>query len=178
LTSDPAKQAQLEAFFRDNPDRRAESEAALFEMERSAMTLLEREDARGLFLPPEEIEPWLTVLERRWQDFEHQLGDPESDAAPDAAAREVIADFLWSLTAEMARAIFTPQRTAQLTEQLKDYRDRIHAAGDQRALSQTHGALLSLERETEPAENPFINALCFVSLRAVLHAKLGGAATG
>jgi hypothetical protein len=90
------------------------------------------------------------------------------DGEPTPAAARAAADILVSLSHEMARAIFTSERVNQLVEVLKAYRRKLLAASEKQAAAYTQGAIMMLERETGPAENPFLSMICFVSLRAMM----------
>ena len=63
------------------------------------------------------------------------------------------------------QSIFTPERIQQLTARLKKYRSALFAAGDKVAAACAQGAIASLEREDEPGQNRFLNALCLASLQ-------------
>jgi hypothetical protein len=68
----------------------------------------------------------------------------------------------------MAPAVFTPQRLAQLTADLRAYRDGLHGAGESEAVMYAHATLTMLEREERLAENPLLIAICFASLRLMM----------
>lgn len=55
--ADPAVGARLEALMQAHPDQQALAAANFDEMQRESVTLLEREDAAGLLLSPEEFAP-------------------------------------------------------------------------------------------------------------------------
>lgn len=164
--ADPAMRSRIEAFMETHPDQRAQATASLEAMERDSVKLLEREDAAALLLLPEEIEPWLPVLTERMASIMERLPKTSGDLPPDAAAAKTVVEEIWPLLGEMAESIFTPERRRQLIARLKAYRDERFAAGDKRIAGGALGAINSLEREDDPAQNYFLNALCFVSLRS------------
>jgi hypothetical protein len=165
--ADPAKQARMEAIFQAHPDQRAQATASLEEMERDSANLLGRPDAGVLLLTPEEIEPWLVLLNERFESQRDQLPDP-ADTSPDPAAVKAMGDLTWPVLREMAVKIFTPERIVHLAAQLKTYRNERFAAGEKRIAGCTLGAIASLEREADPAHNYFLNAVCFASLRMAM----------
>ena len=162
---DPAKQALMGALMQANPDQRALATANLEAMERDSINLLEREDACGLLLAPPEVEPWLADLNVRWAGLQDLLSQPSDDAPPDEATTKAVAEAIWPAVSEMAQSIFTPERIQQLIAQLKKYRSELFAAGDKMAAACALGAIASLEREDEPGQNRFLNALCLTSLQ-------------
>jgi hypothetical protein len=166
--ADPAKKARMEAVLQANPDRRAQAVAGVERMERDFIKLLEREDARALLLPQEEVEPWLPALSRRLEGAQGRLPELSDDTSPDAAATKAFADVIWPVVGEMAQSIFTPERIQQLVSELRQYRSAQFAAGDKGAAGCAMGAIASLEQEDDPGRSYLLNALCFVSLRAVL----------
>lgn len=167
--ADPAMRSRIEAFMETNPDQRAQATASLEALERDSIKLLEREDAAALLLSPEEIEPWLPVLSERMSSITERLPKTSGHTLPDAAA-QTFADEIWPLLGEMAESIFTPERRPQLIARIKAYRDERFAAGDKQIAGCAFGAITSLEREDDPAQNYFLNALCFVSLRSFARA--------
>ena len=166
--ADPAKKAQMEAYLKAHPTLRDQMESDVMEMERGAGLLLEREDSDVLYLAPEEVEPWVPNALERVRASKKKLMKVTKDGEPTSAAARAAADILVSLSHEMARAIFTPERVNQLVQVLKDYRRKLLAASEKQAAAYTQGAIMMLERETGPAENPFLSMICFVSLRAMM----------
>ena len=98
-----------------NPEQRALAVTNLESMERNSTKLLEREDARALLLPAQEVEPWLPALGRRWKSALDLLPQLPADTPPDAATTKALADAIWPAVGEMVQSIFTPQRIQQLT---------------------------------------------------------------
>ena len=168
--ADPASKARMEAVMNANPNQRAQAIAGLEQMERDSVKLLEREDARALLLPPQEVEPWLPALLQRWQSAQDKLPQLSCDMPPDPSIAKGLSDAIWPVMGEMAQSVFKPDRLQHLVSQLRKYRSEQFAAGDKIAASCAIGAIASLEREEDPAHNYFLNALCFASLRPVLHA--------
>ena len=162
---DPDKKSLIGALMQANPDQRALAIANLDAMERDSMKLLEREDARGLLLAPPEVEPWLAELNQRWAGVQDLLAQSSEDAPPDQATTKALAEVIWPALSEMTQSIFTPERIQQLTARLKKYRSALFAAGDKVAAACAQGAIASLEREDEPGQNRFLNALCLASLQ-------------
>jgi hypothetical protein len=162
--ADPAKQARLEAIMKAHPDQRALAVANLQEMERNSVELLERADAAGLLLSQDELAPWVPRLLAAFNSVLPQVPDP-AGPAPDPALGEALVQAIQPVLGRMAEAIFTAARRRQLVAQLKDYRNDLFAAGDKRAAGLAQSASISVEQEDQPAQNRFLNVLCFVSTR-------------
>jgi len=166
--ADPVQKARLEAYYAAHPMMRDQAEAEMMELEDNALSLLERDDAECLYLSQEEVKDWLPVLMERLEPLRaqaRQASEQGEQIDPDVV--EAMRKALVDATIEMAAEIFTSERTAQLTAVLRDYRNRLHEAGEREAATYAHGALISVTREDlPPAENRFLAAVCFASLRA------------
>jgi len=162
--ADPVKKARMEALMQANPAQRSLAVANLEQMERDSIKLLEREDARALLLPPQEVEPWLAPLSRHWESAQNTLPKLSADTPPDSAATKALAEAIWPVISEMAQSLFTPERIQALISQLRKYRSEQFVAGDKAAAGCAMGAITSLEREDDSSRNYFLNALCFASL--------------
>jgi len=166
--ADPAQKARWEAYYAAHPMMRDQAEAEMMELEDNALSLLERDDAECLYLSQEEVKDWLPVLMERLEPLRaqaRQASEQGEQIDPDVV--EAMRKALVDATIEMAAEIFTSERTAQLTAVLRDYRNRLHEAGEREAATYAHSALISVTREDlPPAENRFLAAVCFASLRA------------
>ena len=167
--ADPAKTARMAELLRENPQFHAESNANLERMERDAIDLLQREDARSLLLPADELAPWLPVLEERFSELGSLMPASGQDPAPEVA-REFFTTKFWPALGDMAKSIFTPERTRQLIAQLKNYRSEGFNAGDKGVAALGQAAIGMIQGEPDPAENRFLRVLCFCSLRTLLAA--------
>ena len=170
VQADPATKARMEAVLEADPEQRAQMVDGLKAMERDSIRLLERADARALLVPAEEVEPWLPILERRWESAREEQAGLSGGSAPDAEGAKRFAEAIWPVMGEMAKTLFTPERIRQLVAELRQFRSDRFAAGDKAVAGCAQGAIASLESEPDPAHNYFLNALCFVSLRACLDA--------
>jgi hypothetical protein len=167
--ADPAKKARLEAYFAQHAMMNAQSEAEAWELERSAVSLLEREDAGPLYLTVEEMQPWITPLLDRLQPFQERgLQAAKQGRFDDPALISALGDAMMDVSKEMAVALFTPERVAQCVQTLKAYRRDLLDAKESQAAMYAQGALLSLERSPDPDENPLLIGICFASLRSLL----------
>ena len=167
--ADPAKKTRLEAYYAAHPMMRAQAEAEMMELEGNALSLLERADAKCLYLSLEEVSNWLPVLMERLDPLKAiaQQASKQGEQ-PDPAIMETMRKIFVDATVEMAAEIFSPERIAQLAAALKDYRDRLHAAGEREAAAYAHGALISVTRDDlPPAEKRFLAAVCLASLGAL-----------
>jgi len=169
--ADPGKTARLGAYLAAHPMMRAQAEAELAELEDGALRLFDRDDADALYLSQEEVEPWLPVLVDRVQPCFAQIERGlKRGEAPDEATREKSAELLFQVAREMAQAIFTPERIRRLLADLRDYCRRLHQAGEREACAYAQAAVMALQRDQDPAENPLLLAICYTSLRSLLHA--------
>ena len=127
--------------------------------------MLKRKEAGRLLLRREEVELWVPVLIHHWHDalkaHPAMAGGTGSKGSPEKTRDDV----LWRLNDEMAKAILTPERIQLLIAQIRDYRDELSAAGDKLAVNCLTAAILSLEREVDPAHNYFLNILIFFFAR-------------
>ncbi len=163
--SDPANAGAVEEFFRKNPHLREESIANLEAMERHSGRLLDREDSRFLYLPADEVQPWLALYSERI-DQHGLLASPQCEAS----VRKIFEEETLPLMREMADSIFSPERMRRLIEDLRKYRSDLFAAGDKSTAGQVLGAINYLEREDCPNENFFLLSLCWASLNAAIEA--------
>ncbi len=161
--ANPAVLARMEAMMQAHPEQQARAAANFEEMQRNSVSLLEREDAAGLLLSPEDFLPWMPRLNECMAGIVATF-PVSSDSVPDPSAGDTLASALWPIIGEMAGAIFTAERRQQLLVQLKTYRNELFASGDKRLAGYAQSAMTSIEREDEPAKNFFLNALCFASL--------------
>ena len=158
----------MEAYLKAHPSLRDQMESEVMDMERGAALLLEREDAEALYLAQEEVEPWVPEALERVQASKAKLMKVTKDGQPTPAAARAAADLLVGLAREMTQAIFTPERVNQLVAVVKDYRRKLLAANEKQSAAYIQGAIMMLERETSATENPFLNMICYVSLRAMM----------
>ena len=182
--ADPAKKARLEAYYADHPMLGDQAQAEMWALERGAFDLLERDDADALYLSPEEVNPWLPTLLERLAPFEAQA--QQADERGEFDASEVLKpmqEVFLDIAREMVPAVFTSERLAQLTADLRTYRNGLREAGESEAAMYAHAALMMLEQEEPPVENSLLTFICFASLRLMMitmaekaRAKAGGGA--
>jgi hypothetical protein len=167
--ADPEKKARLEAFFSQHEMMSSQSEAETWEIERGAVSLLEREDAGPLYLTAEEMQPWIAPLLDRLEPFREQARQAADEGrSDDPVFVSVLSNVMMDVSKEMAVALFVPERVARLVQVIKAYRRDLLAAKERQAAMYAHGALLSLEHIQDPAENPLLVGICFASLRSLL----------
>lgn len=162
--ADPSKKAAMERLMKRGSAIHDTAVANLRALEEAAIKLLEREDAEELLLPSDDLAPWLPrVVER--------LSACLADAAEhgrrkdDGATRKAVGDAIYGVIDEMAPAIFTPERVAELRTQLRDYGRTLKAAGDGAAARIAHDAAILLHPEVMPIDSLFLRAICFTSIR-------------
>lgn len=177
LLEDPDKKARIEAFYAAHPAMRDQTATWLFQLEDEAIELLEREDAECILLSPEEVWPWMPGLVNRAGPVIERMREVITEGRePDPEVQEKVGDALVATIQEMVAEVYTPERVDQLVANLKDYRQRLIEAGDKEAAQRVNGALLALQREEPPAENRFLLAACYASVRAVMAAAAEEAA--
>jgi hypothetical protein len=168
---DPAKRAQLDAYYAAHPMMSDGAHAEVEELERGTLRLLERNDADFLYLAPEEVQPWMPSLLERLAPITAQAWQAAQQGDLDeAGAAQETGSILVEVAEEMVPAIFTPERVGQLVGQLKDYRRELMQAGEKDAAMYAHTAYVTLEREDTTAENYLLTGICFASLREMLRA--------
>jgi hypothetical protein len=170
-TFDSDKENVLEAFFRENPHLREESVANLEAMQRNAKELLERDDSRFLYVPVEEVLPWIALFNERISQSDFS-GASEA-AMSEETVRDVFKNLALPLMREMAVSIFTRSRIHRLIAELKKYRNERFAAGDRVTAEQAMGAINDLQGEDNPGANTFLLTLCW---RSLVSADKAGAA--
>ncbi len=166
--ADPAKSALVEARLAEQPMMADQARALSQELERGALHLLERDDARRLYLTAEELAPWVPVLAEWSQPTMERVGRLlEQGGEPDDAAIKEMQDVLLQVAREMAPAVFTPERLARYVAELRDYWRALHKAGDLDAAACACAAALQLEHEAHPGDNRLLIATCYASLHSL-----------
>jgi hypothetical protein len=92
----------------------------------------------------------------------------ETGREPDGDVVEAMQQAMWNLVEEMTEAIFTPERKARLAEDVRAYRDHLQEVGQQDALPPLKMVLSTLAYDEPSHHNPFLTALSYVSLHAIL----------
>jgi hypothetical protein len=161
--ADPAKRDRMEKLLLANPEQRARAEANMEQLEHDAVKLLERADAAHLLLPPEHVQPWLPQLNEHWATVCEQVPDA-GGPSPTPAASKALIDAIFPLVGVMIAELFTAERIAQLTAQLKTYRNARYAAGDKQTAAWANGAIVSLGEGRDPVSCRFLYALGYLSL--------------
>jgi uncharacterized protein YecA (UPF0149 family) len=166
---DPEKRARVEAAQERYAMLAAQTEAEVWEWQQNAMRLLDREDAARLYLSDEEMEPWIPMLEERLGPLSVEVEQALAEGrAEDPGITDAVSQEMFAISKEMAAKIFTPQRLAQLREELQAYRHDLDAAQDRQAAVSVHGALISLKGDLDPGEEPLLIVICVASIRALL----------
>jgi len=167
--ADPAKKAQVEAYYAAHPMMSDQAEAEIMELERGTLSLLERDDADPLYLSPEELKPWVPVLLERLEPIKAQARQAaEGRDWKDPGTLRAMGDIFVEIAREMVPVVFTPERLERLVADLRDYRRKLLDERDSQAAMHAHAAFMMLEREETPAENPLLIGICFASLRLLL----------
>lgn len=167
LESDPVLEARMDALIQDHPELKSQSADTIQEMEDLFGDILKRPDAASLLIPLEETMPWLVEFGNRMQKCSDRLPKPE-DPTPDPKALKVMGELFWNFLGDMTKAIFTPERIGDHVTQLKDYRNKVFVMGEKPTVFCLSNVISSLEHETDPALNHFLNKVCDISVRKAM----------
>jgi hypothetical protein len=168
LMANPDKSAAMKKFLAQHPELEAMSQAQCREAEEAAVALLEREDAHVLLLSPDEVGPWLAVLDRRILEAPEGYAAFPTNRPPDKKTTEALAKLVYDAAAEMATAIFTPTRLDRLRSRIHEYRRGFSPENDRRVMAGIHGALAATQSGGDPANSHFLVTLCWVSIRTAM----------
>ena len=161
--SDSAKLARMEKLLLADPRKRAQAEAHVDRLERTANRLLERPDAAHLLLSPDEVGPWVPGVAETYTSVCARFRDFGGASSSDAASKAFL-EAVMPLLSKMLAEVFTAERLRQLAAELKAYRNQRFDAGDKETAELANAAMMSVERETEPGLNHFLCALGYLSL--------------
>lgn len=163
VMSNPEKTVELEAFLESHPQLKAEMEAECWTSEKAAISLLQRADARALLLTFEEVEPWLTVFDRRIREKPELVEVVQRNSAQNEEEMNAFTTLLYSLGSEMAGVIFNETRLRQLADAIHIYRRGL-SSSDQDGRVGVNGALLATRSDTSPTESHYLSMLCGFSI--------------
>jgi hypothetical protein len=165
---DPIMRERMDALVNSNPELRKRAEDEFSRLEREAAELLEREDARHLLLPLEEVEPFMDALYERWREVQARFPKLSKGGKPSAKAKEAINDTILTTTREMSGAVFTPERIEHLIPRVAELQAKFFDSGDREGAQRLFAAISQLKRETEPENNRYLLSICFLSIRRYL----------
>ena len=170
--ADPARLAQLEAYYDQHPELAEQARADLEAAELGVIALLERGEAQPLLLSPEEVDPWAHLAAerigpqlRRW-----------AEALPKGKVRRRSADkeiqgILFQVAQEMVPAIFTRERLRQYAQDAREFARTLAATGQKQAARHVRMVTLPLELAADQAENRLLPIIACASLLAYLKAQ-------
>jgi len=164
IYADPAKQKEIEAHLESHPELRGALEADCINANDLMVELLDSDDAAALLPNDEETLPWLLEFQQRVL-ANPQLAKMLDGGPPPANANHVLGEIMKSVSHDMAAAVFTPARVAQLKVQLCELVDRHRAAGNDIARTRAQAAHLVLLREGDAADNQLLFSICWTALR-------------
>jgi hypothetical protein len=167
---DPEKRARMEAAQEQYAMLASQTGAEMWEWQRNTLRLLlDREDAARLQLSDEEMEPWIPVLEEQIAPIAVETERALAEGREvDPSIAEAVGRNVRATAKEMAAQIFTPGRVAQLVKELQAYRNDLEAAQELQAATYVHGAILLLEEDIDPGEEPLLTVICLASIRTLL----------
>jgi hypothetical protein len=168
----PDKAEVITKFYAKHRELEAMWQAQYYGSAQAALDLLKREEARALYLSMAEVLPWLRVLDERIREAPEGFVSLMESQSTDESTEKAFANLLNSVTSEMAGAVFTPARLAQLKSQLHQWRIRLSIERDRETLIGVHGALIAIQTQSHPQENHFLMSLCRMSLRATLESMM------
>ncbi|MBI4025300.1 MAG: SEC-C domain-containing protein [Verrucomicrobia bacterium] len=170
LRNQPEKAALVEAFLAKHPELQAMSQSQCHAADEAAQRLLQRKDARVLFLSPEEVGPWIDVLKRRLREEPEGLVALTQSQPPNETTVKKFGKLIYDIASAMAKAVFTPARFDQLKSHLHELGRRFSAENDQDGLAGVHGALIAMSWEIAPEDSYFLATVCWMSLRTTISA--------
>jgi len=171
LVSDAESRKRVERFFEARPEFRAMAEKEVWELDSQACALLEREDVGCILPSPDEVVQWVEELMERTHSFRESA---RSRLERDEVLGEVLAaeaqEVFIEVVREMTEALYTPERVAQLIEDLKAYRRTLQAAGEEEAARRAKGALILTAVGMRPADSAFMAGTCHSAMRRRMRA--------
>lgn len=167
LLADPSNRQRLEEFAATHPEMLAILESEARSADDMMIALLERDDTAHLLPAEAEIIPWLEVFQQRVLADERLAGVLRGES-PAADVSTALGDLLGAVSEEMAAAMYTTERRAQLEKQLREFADQRRAADDFAGVAQAQAALLVLVRDPEPRDNFLLTSLCWTALRKAM----------
>lgn len=176
--ADPARAAQMDAYYQAHPELHALVEADLCALEEDVAEVLEREDARLLYPPPEKVDPWARTVLARIDPF---VDDIASRLEKGQELRECnlrgMRDAFHDAARRMAAELYAlPEERDRLVARTEAYRQALAKAGDERAASRLRFALLRLQLDPFPEESLLPYGVAYLALRAHVHELLQGEA--
>lgn len=166
---DPAQNAALEAYLDAYPELQAHAQSQIPDRVRQAVMLLDREDAGCLYLDPDEIAPYLSILLERLQPLEAQRQEiSEEDEASQSAYIEAVDRIVLEVARGMVPEIFTPERIARLRTAYQNYQRHFVRAGDNRTAVLARTADKMLRDVERPGGGQLLLSTCYVSLHETL----------
>jgi len=169
MRSRPAKAKAMEKFLAQHPELNAMTQAQCSASEDAALGLLKSEDGLDLLLSPLEVRPWLDVLKQRLRAAPEGFASLSNTRPPDEKVAQAFVDLLYDVATEMAGAIFTPARLAEMKARLQELRGRFSNGDDPEALAGIHGAFMAMQT-ANPGDSHFLVTLCWMSLREAMEA--------
>jgi hypothetical protein len=170
MMNKPDMTAAMEKFLAKHPELNAMTQAQCRAAEDAAQKLLQRDDARGLLLSPQEVRPWLDVLEHRLMNAPEGFATLSQTQPPDKAIAKAFVNLAYDVASEMAKAVFTPVRLDRLKSKLHELRRNFSREDDGEALAGVHGALMAMQETANPEDSHFLVSLCWTSLRTAMGA--------
>lgn len=165
--SDPTFEERIDAILAAHPEQEKDSMIQFRQLESECFALFGRNDAASLLLSRSEVEPWVHKAAALWSRALHEAQAEPGRAPTKKALQKVQQEFVLPLLEEMEAALFPPQRRKEFVARLKAYREERIAAGEKQVALQTFHIIATLEGP-EPSANPFLKAVCFHSIRAVM----------
>jgi hypothetical protein len=167
--ADPERRAQAEEYYQQYSIVRDQTESDFYEMERESVTLLDRDDARHLYLSREEVEPWvLEFMKRQAPIIQEIRAAAAGGRRPDLATIEKTQLVINKVVDEMTESIFTAERKRQLAEDLVAYQNQLRSSGDREAAQLAYVVSTTVQYNESPSANLFLVNICFRSLRETM----------
>ena len=176
--ADPARAAQMDAYYHAHPELRALVEADLCALEEEVAEVLQREDARLLYPPPEKVDPWARTVLARIDSFVDDIASRlEIGEEPGECNLRGMRDAFHDVARRMAAELYAlPEERDRLVARTEEYRQALAQAGDERAAARLRFALLRLQLDPFPEESPLPYGVAYLALRAHVSEMLQGEA--
>lgn len=173
-SADPAKSEAIQAYFAEHSEFTKKGKSDVLSVGRAALSVLARRDAQRFLLPAPAMAPYVSAAMEESMPVIAAVEQGRDDLDHDQFL-EVLGQALLKQAQAVARDTFTPERVAQLADDLKMYAQELQDVGDQDDALQIRAAQLLLKSESPVDSNPFLVGLGYLSLRVAVLALEGQA---
>ncbi len=166
---DPEKLARAERFYAEHPTLQASAERWMMQVGSEVLKLLKRDEAQGLLLSPQEMEPYLSDFVERMEAMQERFGNPYgAGGSADSEMLQAARASIRVVAREMTASIFSSERVNKLIEAMKEYAHGLDCRGDDDEARWVRKALAIVELDMDLSENPVLLAISYGSVREAL----------